>query len=381
MIKDALAVLTRSAPFEGAVALAERFDRRAPGLLRVLTYHRVDRPEARADLNPALISATPEGFAAQMGWLAANYRVLSLAELAQAVRDRAPLPPRAVMVTFDDASVDFGEHAWPVLRRLGLPVTLFVPTGYPDRPERSFWWDRLYRNLNAADAPPSVQTPAGRLPLDSPKARAQAYSALSREVKRLPHAEAMALVDRVCVALGEGMAAHHPSVLGWDALRQLAREGVTLAPHTRTHPLLHRVGAAEAEREILGSFDDLEREIGAAPRAFAYPDGCYDPVTLGILARAGFELAFTTRRGINALGAVEERDRSDPLQLHRINVGRRVTPAVFRARLLPWPRSTGRASAIRIPPAQPSAPGVSEEGADAASIAGVRPYREGHQSR
>lgn len=372
MIKDALAVLTRSAPFEGAVALAERLDRRATGLLRVLTYHRVDRPEARPDLNPALISATPEGFAAQMGWLAANYRVVSLAEVIEAVRDRAPLPPRAVMVSFDDACADFAEHAWPVLRQLGLPVTLFVPTGYPDRPERSFWWDRLYRGLNAPEGPGSVPTPAGRLPLDSPAARARAYTVLSREVKRLPHVEAMALVGRVCAELGEGSAAPRPAVLGWDALRRLSREGVTLAPHTRTHPLLHRLGADEAEAEILGSLADLEREIGAAPAAFAYPDGGYDAVTLGILVRGGFELAFTTRRGINMLGTGAP-DPAGCLQLHRINVGRRVTPAVFRARLLPWPRPAGRPPAIPIQGSQ-----VSERDADTSSNVRSRPYRKGH---
>jgi len=342
VIKDAVAGLTRSRAFEAAVALAERLDGRSPGWLRVLTYHRVDWPEARPDLNPSLISATPPAFAEQMAWLAAQYRVLSLDEVIAASRGGAPLPPRAVMVTFDDACVDFATQAWPVMSRLGLPVTLFVPTAYPDHPERSFWWDRLYRQLHAPASPAELETPVGRLKLDSPGARLEAYRALSREVKRLPHAPAMALVDAVCRGIGEPEAKPAvPAVLGWDALRRLAQEGVALAPHTRTHPLLQRLGADEAEREIAGSRDDLTRELGAAPPVFAYPDGGHDDTTVDILSRLGFELAFSTRRGLNRWGASGAAG-PDRLRLRRINVGRRVTPAVFRARLLPWPRPSLR---------------------------------------
>src|ERR671914_537157 len=79
---------------------------------------------------------------------------------------RADLPPRAVLLTFDDAYDDFAEVAWPLLRHHGLPATLFVPTAYPDVPGRAFWWDRLHQAVAGARAS-SVATPVGRLPLSS----------------------------------------------------------------------------------------------------------------------------------------------------------------------------------------------------------------------
>ena len=54
-------------------------------------------------------------------------------------------------MTFDDAYCDFADHAWPVFRRLGVPVTLFVATEYPDHPDRAYWWDRLHAGLSVAD--------------------------------------------------------------------------------------------------------------------------------------------------------------------------------------------------------------------------------------
>jgi peptidoglycan/xylan/chitin deacetylase (PgdA/CDA1 family) len=116
-------------------------------MLRVLTYHRVADPRDTPMLHPGLISATPTAFVQQMGYVARHYRVVSMAEVLQAVLKGTALPRRAVLLTFDDAYHDFGDIAWPILNRYRLPVTLFVATGYPNRPERAFWWDRLYHAM------------------------------------------------------------------------------------------------------------------------------------------------------------------------------------------------------------------------------------------
>ena len=63
----------------------------------------------------------PDRFAAQMAYLARRRKVVALDELFE------PGPTR-VAITFDDAYRSALEHAVPVLRRLGLPATFFVPT-------------------------------------------------------------------------------------------------------------------------------------------------------------------------------------------------------------------------------------------------------------
>jgi peptidoglycan/xylan/chitin deacetylase (PgdA/CDA1 family) len=138
----------------------------------------------------------------------------------------------------------------------------------------------------------------------------------------------MAVVDEVVERLGEAPPGR--PVLDWNELRGLAAEGVTLAPHTRTHPLLNRVSIADAEAEVVGSHADLERELGAAPRVLAYPSGaCSDPIA-ELLGRCGFELAFTImRHGVNRVPGC------DWLRLRRINVSRSLPLPLLRTSLLP----------------------------------------------
>jgi peptidoglycan/xylan/chitin deacetylase (PgdA/CDA1 family) len=328
VIKQVSSFATRNALFTKLLSLLEQADSRRPNLLRVLTYHRVDEPERRPDLYPGLISATPEAFDQQMSYLAANYNIVSMPELLDACSRGRMLPPRSVMVTFDDACRDFAEHAWPTLKRYHLPATLFVPTAFPDQPERSFWWDQLYQALTFTQRRDDLDTPLGRLPLRTPAQRAQVFVQLKDYVKTLSHPAAMEWVERTCAALGAPRSAHN--VLSWDELRRLAREGVALGAHTRTHPLMNRVSPDEARAEAVGSLHDLEREIGQAPPIFAYPSGGFNDQVVRTLAREGFKLAFTTVHGVNDM------QDADRLRLRRINVGRRTNLSIFRARLLPW---------------------------------------------
>jgi peptidoglycan/xylan/chitin deacetylase (PgdA/CDA1 family) len=317
----------RTAPFEAAVAWLDRLDRWPPaGRLAVLTYHRVDAP-GRPDRSPGLLSAAPTDFETQVRWLAERFRPVSGDTVVEACRPGGRLPPRAVLVTFDDAYDDFAAHAWPILRRHGVPAVLFVPTGYPDRPDRTFWWDRLDAAVLGSRGRASLDTPLGRLALADEASRRRSASALREAVKRRPHDEAMELVAGLLDALG---ASDAPSpVLGWDALRALAGEGVTLAAHSRTHPLLTRIPDERLDDEVAGSVADLERELGAPPALFAYPSGAFDDRVVDAVRRAGIAAAFTTDRGVDDLRT------ADPLRLRRINVGGRSSVGLLHAQLLP----------------------------------------------
>ncbi len=312
--------------FARVVELLERFDRPRLQTLAVLTYHRVAEPEDEPGLDPGLISAAPSEFEEQMRYVAGTGRAASLDDILAARRGEAELPAGAIAITFDDAYRDFAQHAWPTLRSHGLPVTLFVPTGYPDQPERTFWWDRLHHALSATRRTDPIDTPAGTLSLSTPIARRAGFKALRDHLKGIEDSEARTVVDSLAVELRAPPPVH--AILGWDELRRLGDEGVTMAPHTRTHAFLDQVPADQVREEIAGSRDDLRRELGAAPPAFAFPAGQHSDEAVEILGEEDFEVAFTTGRGVNDLR------RSDWLRLSRINIGGRSTLPVIRAQLL-----------------------------------------------
>ncbi|MGZ4396358.1 MAG: polysaccharide deacetylase family protein [Gaiellaceae bacterium] len=219
--------------------------------LRVLMYHKVnDRPE-----NP--ISVPIGLFDEQMAVLRElGYQVVSLDDVLDHVAGITPLPPGAVLITFDDGYRDILENALPVLRRHGYPAVIFVPIGYLD------------------DARP------------------------------LPHEEHLA---------AEGLV--NPT-LSWDELPELEAGGIRVESHGISHRPLADLDVDEAAREITLSKLRLEERLGRPVRAFAYVKGSeahYRPVHLSLLKQAGYEIAFTSVSGGN-------RAEMDPLRLHRYNI-------------------------------------------------------------
>jgi peptidoglycan/xylan/chitin deacetylase (PgdA/CDA1 family) len=276
-----------------------------------------------------------------MRYLAGHFKVVSLNEVLETLKGGKRLPDRAVLITFDDAYCDFTDYAWPILKRHKLPVTMFVPTAYPDRPDRSLWWDRLHRAFSVP-GDELRSTPIGDLSLRTEEERRQSLRSLRNQLKTMPHKEAMAAVDEICDGLDAGPA-NRESILGWEELRRLASDGLILGAHTRTHPLLTQIPVEEARQEITGSCRDLETQIGDVLPIFCYPDGAYDEAAIGILKEEKCALAFTTVHGQNDLNV------ADPLRLQRTNITKRITLPLFRLHLSPvggyidrWRRRKGR---------------------------------------
>ena len=296
-------------------------------MLRILMYHRVAELNDTPTVDSRSVSATPSNFVGQMRHLAKHYRVVSMPEVLDAVERKRELPERSVLITFDDAYADFADIPFPILKRFRLPATLFVPTAYPDHPDSAFWWDKIYQAVDRTRRTELCDTPLGSLSLKTPTQRRRSLRMLQDYVTTLPHLEGMRLVDSVCAQLGETQL-KSVSVLSWDQLRQLSKEGVTLGSHTRTHPIMTQIPSAQIREEVKGSQQDLKTEIGVVFPIFCYPNGDHSDTVTAILQEEGIRLGFTTVAGKNEL------ESSDLLRLKRIGIAPRTSLPLFHLRLL-----------------------------------------------
>lgn len=99
----------------------------APEGLRVLMYHRVGDHPARDTVPAAALDA-------QLAWLAAEgWALVSLSQVLAHRAGGAPLPPRPVLLTFDDGTADHLEVLLPILQRHRAPAALFVVPTFAGR--------------------------------------------------------------------------------------------------------------------------------------------------------------------------------------------------------------------------------------------------------
>ncbi|MDQ6692849.1 MAG: polysaccharide deacetylase family protein [Chloroflexota bacterium] len=330
--------------------------------MTILAYHRIALPGSR-DISPALIDAYPADFEAQMRYVAAKYNVISSFDLVRALTEDYTLPRRALVITFDDGYSCFANTAMPVLRRLGLPVTLFVASLFTGKPQTQFWWDRLYRALLNTDIK-EVDVPGfGPVPLSSEGERLAAYEKLVTIIERREEVQAHRLVEQVVESCtvrvssgGSGgpgafkdaadSACPRPYLLDWSEIEALSAEGVAVGPHSRSHPILAQQTTARLQSEVSGSWADLQEHVSRPLPIFCYPNGKPHAISreaVSAVQQAGLAGAVTMVAGLNQLGS------TNPYLLYRIGMEAGQSLPRFQFKLTPAARFYRRLKAVARP--------------------------------
>jgi peptidoglycan/xylan/chitin deacetylase (PgdA/CDA1 family) len=191
----------------------------------VLCYHAVSGEW------PSSLAVAPERLREQLSrLLARGYEGATFGQVA-----RGEAPRRALAVTFDDGYRSNLTLGLPVLRQLGLPATVFVPTAHVGT-ERPMSW-------------PGIEE----------------WSGTEHEQELIP--------------------------LSWQELRELQGHGWEVGSHTVTHPHLPALDDAALARELASSKQECERELGTPCRTLAYPYGDHDDRVAAAAAEAGYEAA------------------------------------------------------------------------------------------
>ncbi len=121
--------LDRLATLYCGFPLTRWFGREKPDHVPILMYHSVSDNLFAKSRPYYQINTSPGIFAQQMQWLRnAGYHTLNLAQLRQCFETNQ-VPPKTVVITFDDGYRDFYSDAFPSLRRHGFTATVFLTTG------------------------------------------------------------------------------------------------------------------------------------------------------------------------------------------------------------------------------------------------------------
>jgi len=256
-----------------AIPISDLLGRRADDAVGILAYHRVALRTTGA--STPTWNVTPGRFRKQMeGLLERGYSAWPLRTLLDYRRFGRPIPQRAFVVTFDDGYENVYRHAWPVLRDLGIPATIFLATGYLDS-EDPFPFD------DWADA--------GR--------------------QRVPSESWRPLTTRQC--------------------RKMIAEGlIDLGSHAHTHADF-RGGRDAFRRDLLASLEVLRERFGLTNATFAPPYGFTTPESIATIRQAGLLCNLTV---VDRLVGPDD----DPYAWGRLSVGQADTAAAIATRLDGW---------------------------------------------
>lgn len=203
--------------------------------MTILCYHAVD-PDWGSPL-----AVDPLSFAEQCNWLTQHRQVVSLQDAVGRLDGSGRLPRGMAALTFDDGFSSLYDHAMPILRRYGLPATVFL----------------VAKTLSAGGQS----------------------------------------VDWVDFTAG-----HELSTLNRDQVLEMQSAGVDFESHSYAHLDLTTLGFSNCVDDLRDSRELLESVLGRPVSLLAYPRGRHNDEVRKAAARAGYRNAFTLPEGGEAVG-------------------------------------------------------------------------------
>ncbi|PVB63304.1 polysaccharide deacetylase family protein [Labrenzia sp. 011] len=317
---------------------------RGCGALFMMHHVREARPDAFQPNRH--LEITPEFLRQAVERIRANgYEIIALDEAIDLLKTGYG-DQRYAVLTFDDGYRDNLEIAYPVLKALEAPFTVFVASGLVDR-TTELWWTALERIIAGNDEVVfSDDGETGGVPCGSVAEKESCFRRLADYLTlEVEEPDQRQIIRALCETYGVDLQALADELMmSWDEVRELASDPlVTIGAHTHDHFALARLQDSAARADVLKGVSRLEQEIGLRPKHFAYPYGKSHAVSqrdAGILREVGFASSVTTAPGV--LQSVNARDL---MMLPRVSLnGRFQDPAVVDQYLTGAPFALYRAA-------------------------------------
>jgi len=230
--------------------------------------------------------------------------ILPLGEALERLRTH-DLPPRSVAVTFDDGTYDFYRQAYPLLKKYGIPVTVYQSTYYTDHeiPVFNLICSYMLWKWRGGQLPPSselgilepmdLRTEAGRHRVvrclidrsDRDHLTGVQRNEIARKLAQILGIDYVALTSKRILQL-----------MNAREVKEIARDGVDVQLHTHRH----RTPEEESlfRREISDNRSRLRILTGNEGRHFCYPSGIYRQEFFDWLKTERIESATTCDAGL-----------------------------------------------------------------------------------
>ena len=244
----------------------------------ILTFHRI------VDDNTSYLHKGPtvhihvDLFEQLISAISRFYAVLSMGEVVDAFKEGKPFARDSVAITFDDGYEDTFRLGLPILRRYGVPATVFVATGFTDTSE-PMWTDRIEQAIlhssKESFEPGELGggLARGSLPIKTHLEKRIANGTLARVCKDLDAETLSSVIGRLEGLLESDRDRYVRTMMSWDELRALHDGGVEIGSHGVTHNIMTKQGFAASRDELEISKNALQENVGIKVRHFAFPNG------------------------------------------------------------------------------------------------------------
>jgi peptidoglycan/xylan/chitin deacetylase (PgdA/CDA1 family) len=261
--------------------------------VRILLYHRI-APVVLPWSQSYVIH--PSLFQWQLEYIKRNYRVVDLESVISNLLENRPLPARSVVLTIDDGYKDTYNYTLPLLKKFGIPATLFLNTEHLQT-DRMYWFDELsYRLWHSRPKAFEIEGLGIFSLKDDPQDRIVIMKKINNYLREKPLKTRNSILARIQELTGIEIPVEFSRdvMLNWNSVKEMIKGGIKIGSHAISHSILSAISAPAMITEIVESKRILEDGLQVDVKFFAYPNGRYNDNIIEAVKAAGYQAAFTT---------------------------------------------------------------------------------------
>jgi peptidoglycan/xylan/chitin deacetylase (PgdA/CDA1 family) len=273
-------------------------------------YHRIiDASDNDTRFTQPGLVVFPGIFTAQMAFLKREFEIIALPKLVESLETDQPIPPNAVVITFDDGWEDNYTNAFPILRELDIPATIFLTIDYIETGRKMWFLCAGYILASNKIAPNDIiriynsiteENIASYPGNDNFLEMLKKYDSKTIEEVIIKLSEAAGLGESEFFSLGK--------MLNWDQIMKM--EGIDFGSHGLSHSIMTLLNSEQIRRELCESKRIIEEKLGTEAISFAYPNGNFNSEIKAMVREARYKCALAT----------SNTEKPDLLALGRIGV-------------------------------------------------------------
>jgi peptidoglycan/xylan/chitin deacetylase (PgdA/CDA1 family) len=288
----------------------------------ILTYHSVVDVPLEFDIWTHMPVSL---FEEHIATISDNAKVVPLSHLVERVV-AGHIDSNIVAITFDDGFRNNFTQAYPILKKYGVPATIYLATDYIGT-NKLFWPERVLFQIMKTDKKTIQSGVAGDFSIETPEQKKVAYRQTVNKLKTLPMSDLFSELTKIEGQLKVSYSADDPLFqdlmpLSWEEIKVMEKEGlVSFGGHTASHAILSMISEDEACNEMKKCKRVLKEHLSTEVKTWAYPNGSqadFSSVNKKQLCDLGFNA------GILTMEQEYISSKSDVNNLGRFGVGSRM---------------------------------------------------------
>jgi peptidoglycan/xylan/chitin deacetylase (PgdA/CDA1 family) len=313
----------------------------------ILLYHRIVDDDSKYLKKGAAVHHHIKDFRREIAYFKRNFQVLNMDEVVNQIKLGKGFKRPSIAITFDDGYWDNHTLAYPVLKKHGVPATIYLTTGLVGTPD-GIWTEQigtafLETGKDHFDFPALFGDET--ISIKTREEKEQANAKVSETLKLIPDDERRELIQRLFEKLEvtdkSGRYFGERMMLNWDEVQEMRKDGITIGSHSHTHPILSQMPIREAKDEILNSKKVVEKNVDMRVKHFSFPNGREEDFSEELrdyCREIGFESVCSVVYG------PYDASKKDPFALKRVGAIHPVSMMVGEIVKLFFRSATGRTS-------------------------------------